>query len=159
MSAAPCWALAFFFWPWTSAGCVLKPVINLNRKNKGGLITKSHNFEGKKEKKRSAHHCKSQVLEYVCSLKLKSGQVERTMTQKYSIQASVLMFSVDQHTKLKCVFKGLEIEPEKKNNPMYIWVKFLLFRQTCGMCGQSTIGGFWGPLGSESRSGQKYHFF
>lgn len=98
------------------------------------------------------------MLEYVCSLKLKSGQVEHTATRKYSIQASVLMFLVDQHTQLKCVFKDLEIESGKKN-PMYISVKSPLFRQTCGMCGQSTMGGFWGPLGSESRSGQKYNFF
>lgn len=54
------------------------------------------------------------MLEYVCSLKLKSGQVEHTATRKYSIQASVLMFLVDQHTQLKCVFKDLEIESEKK---------------------------------------------
>lgn len=55
------------------------------------------------------------MLEYVCSLKLKSGQVEHTATRKYSIQASVLMFLVDQHTQLKCVFKDLEIESEKKS--------------------------------------------
>lgn len=64
-------------------------------------------------------HSPFQVLEYVCSLKLKSGQVEHSTTQKYSIQASVLIFLVDQHTQRKCVFKGLEIE---KKNPMYISV-------------------------------------
>lgn len=54
---------AFLFWPWTSAGCLLKPVINFSCKSKEGLITKS----GTPEEKSSTTEFKNLSCVTVCS--------------------------------------------------------------------------------------------